>query len=287
MKVLIAGAAGQLGRALQATAPAGVTIIAPPEGEFDILDDSKVSAVVASAAPGLVVNAAAYTQVDKAETDLEAAEAVNGTAAGRLAAAAARAGARFVHVSTDFVFDGMSALPYAPDAAPNPIGAYGTTKLSGERQVAAAHPKALIVRTAWVYAAQGNNFVRTMLRLMRERDELRVVADQVGTPTHAAGLARAIWALDAAGAAGIFHWTDAGVASWYDFAVAIRDEALAIGLLDRRIPVVPIRTSDYPTPARRPAMSVLDKGSSWAITGPAAHWRDELKQALAEMKELG
>ncbi len=287
MKVLIAGAAGQLGRALQATAPAGVTIVAPPEGEFDILDDAKVSAVVASAGPGLVVNAAAYTQVDKAETDLETAEAVNGTAAGRLAAAAARAGARFVHISTDFVFDGMSALPYAPDAAPNPIGAYGATKLSGERQVAAAHPQALIVRTAWVYAAQGNNFVRTMLRLMRERDELRVVADQVGTPTHAAGLARAIWALDAAGAAGIFHWTDAGVASWYDFAVAIRDEALAIGLLDRRIPVVPIRTSDYPTPARRPAMSVLDKGSSWAITGPAAHWRDELKQALAEMKELG
>jgi dTDP-4-dehydrorhamnose reductase len=287
MKVLIAGAAGQLGRALQATAPAGVTIVAPPEGEFDILDDAKVSAVVASAGPGLVVNAAAYTQVDKAEADLETAEAVNGTAAGRLAATAARAGARFVHVSTDFVFDGMSALPYAPDSAPNPIGAYGATKLSGERQVAAAHPQALIVRTAWVYAAQGNNFVRTMLRLMRERDELRVVADQVGTPTHAAGLARAIWALDAAGAAGIFHWTDAGVASWYDFAVAIRDEALAIGLLDRRIPVVPIRTSDYPTPARRPAMSVLDKGSSWAITGPAAHWRDELKQALAEMKELG
>ena len=192
-----------------------------------------------------------------------------------------------MHITTDFVFDGMSALPYAPDAAPNPIGAYGATKLSGERQVAAAHPQALIVRTAWVYAAQGNNFVRTMLRLMRERDELRVEADQDGTPTHAAGLARAIWALDAAGAAGIFHWTDAGVASWYDFAVAIRDEALAIGLLDRRIPVVPIRTSDYPTPARRPAMSVLDKGSSWAITGPAAHWRDELKQALAEMKELG
>ena len=114
-----------------------------------------------------------------------------------------------------------------------------------------------------------------------------MVADQVGTPTHAASLARAIWALDAAGATGIFHWTDAGVASWYDCAVAIRDEALAIGLLDRRTAVVPIRTSDYPTPARRPAMSVLDKGSSWAITGPAAHWRDELKLALAEMKETG
>lgn len=287
MKVLIAGAAGQLGRALQATAPAGVTIVAPPEAEFDILDDAKVTAVVAATGPGLVVNAAAYTQVDRAESDVATAEAVNGTAAGRLAAAAAAVGARFAHVSTDFVFDGLSPLPYAPDATPNPIGVYGETKLSGERLVAAAHPGALIVRTAWVYAAEGNNFVRTMLRLMRERDELKVVADQVGTPTHAAGLARAIWALDAAGVGGIHHWTDAGVASWYDFAVAIRDEALAIGLLDRRVPVVPIRTSDYPTPARRPAMSVLDKGSSWAVTGPAAHWRDELKLALAEMKELG
>jgi dTDP-4-dehydrorhamnose reductase len=287
MKVLIAGAAGQLGRALQATAPAGVMILAPPEDAFDILDEAKVSAVVSATAPALVVNAAAYTQVDRAETDAETAEAVNGRAAGRLAGAAAATGARFVHVSTDFVFDGLSALPYAPDASPCPLGVYGATKLSGERQVAAAHPGALIVRTAWVYAAQGNNFVRTMLRLMRERDELRVVADQVGTPTHAASLARAIWALDAAGATGIFHWTDAGVASWYDFAVAIRDEALAIGLLDRRTAVVPIRTSDYPTPARRPAMSVLDKGSSWAITGPAAHWRDELKLALAEMKETG
>ncbi|PZU48002.1 MAG: dTDP-4-dehydrorhamnose reductase [Sphingomonas sp.] len=286
MKVLIAGAAGQLGRALQATAPAGVIIVAPPEAEFDILDDAKVAAVVAATGHGLVVNAAAYTQVDKAESDVATAEAVNGTAAGRLAAAAAKAGARFAHVSTDFVFDGLSPLPYAPNAVPNPIGVYGETKLSGERQVMAAHPGALIVRTAWVYAAEGNNFVRTMLRLMRERDELKVVADQVGTPTHAAGLARAIWALDAAGVSGIHHWTDAGVASWYDFAVAIRDEALAIGLLDRRVPVVPIRTSDYPTPARRPAMSVLDKGSSWAVTGPAAHWRDELKLALAEMKEL-
>ncbi|TPE59831.1 dTDP-4-dehydrorhamnose reductase [Sandaracinobacter neustonicus] len=285
MKVLIAGAAGQLGRAMQATAPQGVTIIAPPEAEFDILDDAKVSAVISAAAPQLVVNAAAYTQVDKAEADVATAEAVNGTAAGRLAAAAAAAGARFAHVSTDFVFDGLSPLPYAPDAVPNPIGAYGETKLSGERQVLAAHPNPLILRTAWVYAAEGNNFVRTMLRLMRERDELKVVADQVGTPTHAAGLARAIWTLDAAGVSGIHHWTDAGVASWYDFAVAIRDEALAIGLLERRTPVVPIRTSDYPTPARRPAMSVLDKGSSWAVTGPAAHWRDELKLALAQMKE--
>lgn len=287
MKVLIAGAGGQLGRALQASAPAGAEIVALPRAEFDIANAAQVAEVVAALRPALVLNAAAYTLVDKAESEPEAAQAINGTAVGHLASAASHVGARFVHVSTDFVFDGLSPLPYTPDAAPNPIGVYGVSKLSGEKLAMAGHDRALILRTAWVYAAHGSNFVRTMLRLMRERDELRVVADQIGTPTHADSLARAIWALDAAGTSGIFHWTDAGVASWYDFAVAIRDEALGLGLLSRPVAVVPIRTSDYPTPARRPAMSVLDKGTSWAITGPAAHWREELKLALAKMKELG
>lgn len=286
MKVLIAGSAGQLGRALQVSAPAGVEILAPPEAEFDILDAAKVSSLVETTRPDLLINAAAYTAVDKAETDRDSAEAVNATAAAGLARAAASVGARFAHVSTDFIFDGLSPTPYLPDATPAPLGVYGETKLSGELQVRAAHPSPLIVRTAWVYAAEGNNFVKTMLRLMAERDEVPVVSDQVGTPTHAAGLARAIWALDAAGANGVFHWTDAGVASWYDFAIAIRDEALAIGLLQRAVPVVPIRTSDYPTPAKRPSMSVLDKSSSWAITGTAVHWRAELKVALAEMLKL-
>jgi dTDP-4-dehydrorhamnose reductase len=285
MKVLIAGSAGQLGRALQATAPAGTVLVAPPEAEFDILDAARVRAVLAATRPDLVVNAAAYTAVDRAEGDAATAEAVNGTAAGTLASAAADVGSRFAHVSTDFVFDGRTPDPIPPGAAPSPLGVYGATKLSGERQVAAAHPAPLILRTAWVYAAHGNNFVHTMLRLMRERPEVRVVSDQVGTPTHADSLARAIWALDAAGATGIHHWTDAGVASWYDFAVAIHDEALALGLLERPVAVVPIRTSDYPTPARRPAMSVLDKGSSWAITGPAAHWRAELRSALQAIAE--
>ncbi len=284
MKVLIAGSAGQLGRALQATAPAGAHVLAPAKADFDILDAQKVCAVTRASRPDLVINAAAYTAVDKAETDAERAEAVNGTAAGDLAAAAAAVGARFAHVSTDFVFDGRSTEPIPPDAAPAPLGVYGATKLSGERRVSAAHSAPLIVRTAWVYAAQGSNFVHTMLRLMRESPEIRVVADQVGTPTHAESLARAIWALDAAGATGIHHFTDSGVASWYDFAVAIQDEALALGLLEAPVTILPIRTSDYPTPARRPAMSVLDKGSTWAITGPAAHWRAELRLALRAIK---
>ena len=281
MKVLVAGSGGQLGRALAASAPAGVTLIAPPEAEFDIGNAEQVAAVVAAAQPDLLVNAAAWTAVDKAEAEEAAALLVNATAVGHLAAAAAAAGARFVQVSTDYVFDGQSCQPYRPDTTPAPASAYGRTKLAGEQAAAAHHPAPLIIRTAWVYAAQGNNFVRTMLRLMAERDEVRVVADQVGTPTHALSLARAIWALQ--GHSNVFHWTDAGITSWYDFAVAIQDEALRLGLLSRAVPIIPIATADYPTPARRPAWSVLDKGSSWAITGPARHWRHELIDCLKDL----
>ena len=281
MIALIAGASGQLGRALQATAPAGVTVVAPPEAAFDITDPDRVDAIVAAARPALVINAAAYTAVDKAESEPAAAQRVNVNAVGLLAAAARQARAGFVQVSTDFIFDGSASRPYPPDTAPNPIGVYGRTKWEGEVAARDLHDSPLIVRTAWVYAAQGANFVHTMLRLMRERDEVRVVADQIGTPTHADSLARAIWALAGAGATGTYHWTDAGAASWYDFAVAIEEEALAAGLLTRAVPVIPIRSEDYPTPARRPPYSVLDKTATWALTGPARHWRAELRDCLA------
>ena len=283
MIVLISGAAGQLGRALQATAPTGTTIIAPPEADFDITDPDCVDAVTAAAKPDLVINAAAHTAVDKAETDEAAARAVNTNAVGLLAAAARHANAGFVQISTDFIFDGTAHIPYAPDAAPNPLGVYGRTKLDGEQAARDLHPSPLVLRTAWVYAARGNNFVHTMLRLMRERPELRVVADQVGTPTHATSLARDIWALTADNTTGTLHWTDAGVASWYDFAVAIAEEALPLGLLDHAITIIPIRTADYPTPARRPPFSILDKSQTWAITGPANHWRTELRACLTEL----
>ena len=282
MRVLVAGSGGQLGRALAASAPAGVTLIAPPEAEFDIGNAAQVAAVVAAARPDLLINAAAWTAVDKAEAEEAAALLVNATAVGHLAAAAAAAGAGFVQISTDYVFDGQACQPYHPETPPAPASAYGRTKLAGEIAAAAQHPAPLIIRTAWVYAAAGNNFVRTMLRLLAERYEVRVVADQVGTPTHAASLARAIWALHGHG--GIFHWTDAGITSWYDFAVAIQDEAVQLGLLDRCVPIIPIATADYPTPARRPAWSVLDKASSWAITGPARHWRHELIDCLKAIR---
>lgn len=281
MRLLVAGAGGQLGRALRQAAPAGWTVVAPDEAAFDISDETAIRRVVSEVKPDALVNAAAYTAVDRAETERDRAMLLNGVAPGWLATAASAVAARFVHVSTDFVFDGEAGRAYAPDAEPNPIGAYGETKLAGERAARAAQPDGLLVRTAWVYAAAGANFLLTMLRLMRERDEVRVVADQLGTPTHAASLARAILGLLEARATGIFHWTDAGVCSWYDFAVAIQEEAVAAGLLDRAVPVLPIRTVDYPTPARRPAMSVLDKTASYALLGPARQWRVELREAIA------
>jgi len=283
MKVLVAGSGGQLGRALQACVPDGVTLFAPPEGDFDITDPETVARVVADSAPALVINAAAYTAVDKAESEAAIAQRVNVNAVGLLAAAARNAGAGFVHVSTDFIFDGTAHLPYPPDAAPNPLGVYGRTKLEGEQAATDLHGNPLIVRTAWVYAAKGANFVATMLRLMRERPELGVVADQIGTPTHVPTLARTIWTLTQGGHTGSFHATDAGVASWYDFAVAIHEEALALGLLEKPVTIRPIATADYPTPACRPAYSVLDKSATWAITGIPNHWRVELRACLQEI----
>lgn len=285
MKVLIAGSGGQLGCALQAMAPKGSVVIASRKNELNITDESCVAAVVAEVKPDIVFNAAAYTAVDKAETEIDRARLINATAVGYLAATCREQDARFVHVSTDFVFNGQISRAYAPEDTPAPLGVYGLTKYEGEQ---AAGADALIVRTAWVYAPTGNNFVRTMLRLMAERDEVRVIADQISTPTYAPGLAQALWSLAAQGAMGIYHYTDSGVASWYDFAVAIQEEALGLGLLSKVVPVIPIATQDYPTPAQRPAFSVLDKAKTWkALAGPAPHWRVNLRTMLQEIKSHG
>jgi len=285
MKALIVGGKGQLGKGLSRTAPADATLVSHDIDTLDITDAAAIWQVVAEEKPDIVFNAAAYTAVDKAESEEEAAQAVNATAVGYLADAARKAGARFVHVSTDFVFDGRSGVPYKPDAQPAPLGVYGRTKLAGEQ---AAGTDALIVRTAWVYAPNGGNFVRTMLRLMAERPEVRVVADQIGTPTYAPGLAAALWAMAFKGIRGIHHYTDAGACSWYDFAVAIQEEALAAGLLDKAVPIIPINASEYPTPAQRPHYSVLDKTSTFAaLGGPTPHWRANLRTMMAEIKTHG
>jgi dTDP-4-dehydrorhamnose reductase len=288
VKALILGAGGQVGRALAATAPPGAALVALDRTGCDIADRNAVEQAIGAAAPDLVVNAAAYTAVDRAESEPEAAERLNAQAPGWIAAASRAAGARFVHISTDFVFDGRAGSPYRPDAATNPQSVYGRTKRDGELAVLAACPDALIVRTAWVYAAAGGNFVNTMLRLMAQRDRLTVVADQIGTPTFAASLAAALWTLAQGKARGIHHYTDAGAASWYDFAVAVHEEGQAAGLLDRPVDIVPIPTSDYPTPAHRPAFSVLDKSATWAAMGrPAPHWRSNLRICLKESSRHG
>lgn len=288
MRVLITGCQGQLGWELRRSAPAGVEVIALGRGELDIGDAVAVERLIGELRPRAIVNAAAYTAVDRAESEPGLAYAVNAEGPGYLARAARDVTAHLVHISTDFIFDGNAGRPYAPDAAPAPLGVYGASKLEGERRVREQlGERALILRTAWVYSAHGANFVKTILRLLRERDELRVVADQIGSPTWAKGLATAVWRALEREVGGTHHWTDAGTASWYDFAVAIAEEARALGLVDRDVPIRPIRTEDYPTPAVRPAYSVLDKTATWAaLELPVLHWREGLRGMLRELAAL-
>ncbi|MEP4486182.1 MAG: dTDP-4-dehydrorhamnose reductase [Halioglobus sp.] len=286
-KVIVLGAGGQLGRELIASAPAGVECLAYTRAQLDLTDSEAVSQVLREQGTQAVINAAAYTAVDLAESEPEQAAAGNIYGPSVLAAACAQLDCRLIHVSTDFVFDGSASEPYAPDSKTSPLGVYGQTKRDGEAAVLAALPDATIVRTGWVYSAYGSNFVKTMLRLMSERDSLSVVADQVGTPTWAAGLAKALWAFAARpDLSGIYHWSDAGVCSWYDFAVAICEEGEQRGLLKRAVPISPIAASAYPTPARRPAYSVLDKSATWAdLEIEGTHWRVQMRAMLEELQE--
>ena len=287
MKALVTGAGGQVATALQKLKPADVELIPLSQDDLDITDRAAVQRAVAATRPQVLINAAAYTAVDKAESESQVAEKVNGDAPGHLAEAARANGARFLHISTDFVFDGKADSPYRPGAPTAPLGAYGASKLHGEqRALDASHGEALVLRTAWVYAANGHNFVRTMLRLMGERGTVKVVDDQRGSPTWADSVARALWvAAQRPQFRGIHHWTDAGVASWYDFAMAIAADGREAGLLRTPVEVFPIATTEYPTPAKRPAYSVLDCSSTEQGLGlKAAPWRDNLKKMLLELK---
>jgi dTDP-4-dehydrorhamnose reductase len=286
LKVLVTGAQGQVGRCLLASAPAGMTVVGLTRADLDVGDAEAVHRTVQAQAPTVIINAAAYTAVDRAETEIEAARRVNGSGPRHLAQAAAACGARLVHISTDFVFDGHASVPYPPDAPTAPLGVYGRTKLEGEQAVLELLAgSAVVVRTAWVYAAHGANFMRTMLRVMGEKGQVRVVADQIGTPTAADSLAGVLWALaQRADVTGLQHFTDAGVASWYDFAVAIAEEAAALGLLPASVQVRAIGTADYPTPARRPSYSVLDKRALLAALAPEHHhWRVSLRRVLGTL----
>jgi dTDP-4-dehydrorhamnose reductase len=286
-RVLVTGANGQVGRSLLATTPSGADVRGAAQSDLDIGDAAQVERYLGEFQPDIVVNAAAYTAVDRAETEAAQAHRVNADGPLNVARAVSKIdNARLIHISTDFVFDGRASSPYQPDSPTAPLGVYGASKLAGEQAVLATlGSRATVVRTAWVYAAAGQNFLRTMLRLMKERGAVRVVADQIGTPTAAVSLADALWKF--AGrpdVCGLYHWTDAGVASWYDFAVAIADEAAAVDLLPQGVTVTPIATADYPTPAKRPAYSVLDTRATLAALNIApVHWRIKLRSVIQEL----
>ena len=289
MKVLLTGAAGQLGQALIASTPPGVELVACSRAELDLADPAACHAAVQAHRPSWVLNAGAYTAVDKAESEPELAQAVNAGAPGAFAEALVETGGRLLQVSTDFVFNGLQGSPYRPEQGLDPLGVYGASKAAGEAaalQLAGSR----VLRTSWVYGPVGHNFCRTMLCLHREREQLGVVADQVGCPTSSATLAAACWraigvGLEPATEAAlprILHWSDAGVASWYDFAVAIGELGMEAGLLERAARVLPLTTADYPTPAQRPSCSLLDCSASRAALGlEPLHWREALAEVLS------
>lgn len=285
MNILVTGATGQVGSEVaRAFRQLGHHVLAPGRKELDLMQPALAAERVASAAADWVINCAAYTQVDKAESEPDAAFTVNRDSAEQLACAVAGYGGRLLHVSTDFVFDGRKGSPYCETDSPRPLGVYGQSKYAGEQAVIKALPKAVILRTAWVYGVNGHNFVKTMLRVAREGKPLRVVDDQVGTPTWARNIARAIVTLVQGEAEGVYHYTDAGSVSWFGFADAILSEARAIGFDIKTHAVEPITTEEYPTPARRPAYSVLDTGKITArFDLPIPAWRESLKMMLKEL----
>lgn len=291
--LVVFGAQGQVGRSLCAlTPPSGWRLAAYDRASADITDAAQVQAALDGAGGrGVVVNLAAYTQVDQAESNPDAAFAINRDGAGIVARAAAQRGLALLHLSTDYVFPGTQAGPVAEDAPTAPLGVYGASKLAGEDAVAQAGGRALILRTSWVFGPFGNNFVKAILRRMRQHPELRVVADQTGCPTPAPAIAATAWALaprlvdsHAAEDFGIFHYCGDEATTWFGFAQAIVAEAAALGW--PAVPVHPIATSDYPVPARRPAMSVLDCGKlarRFGIVPPS--WRQALRDDLPRIME--
>jgi dTDP-4-dehydrorhamnose reductase len=301
--ILLIGKMGQVGQELQKTLVSLGKVTAMGHEELDLTQPEQIRMAIGQNQPDLVVNAAAYTAVDKAESEPELAWTINAEAPKVMAEEAQRLGAGLIHISTDYVFDGRQNTPYTETDATNPVSVYGRSKLAGEVEISQIYARSPelsygILRTAWVYGCYGKgNFVKTMLRLGGDREEVRVVADQVGSPTWAAEIAGAIAVLSQNAldqvqqpesnlpiVNGLYHFTNSGVASWYDFAVAIFEEAQLLGFPLKLKTVVPITTAEYPTPAKRPAYSVLaNQKISTLLKTPTAHWRQALRLMLTEL----
>ena len=288
MKALVIGSSGQLGQALLTANVFDWNVTGLNRIICNVTDELTLRKTIMNSDCEIVINAAAYTAVDKAESETSLANLINGCAPGWMAEECQASGKAFVHISSDFVFGEGHSKPITIHAVTEPLSVYGESKLAGENAVQSAMPNSLIIRTSWVYSAKSNNFVNTMLRLMRERNELGVVGDQIGSPTRVQDLASAIIELAEKKAQGIYHYTNAGVASWYDFAIAIAEEAYAINLLPCMISVNPITTKAYPTPATRPHYSVMDKELTWHKLGKTApHWREALRKTILEIAANG
>lgn len=293
MRVLITGAHGQVGHELMRLVPSGFKAFGLGSAKLDITDAARVATVVEQTQPELIINAAAYTAVDKAESEWEKAYAINRDGVRHLAKAAQRLDIPLFHISTDYVFAGDASEPYREQDATDPSGVYGASKLEGEQALREICSRYMILRTSWVFGAHGGNFVKTMLRLGRERDELSVVADQQGCPTSAASIATALWALakqyQRAGSLhwGLYHYTGVPACSWYDLAREIFKQAYKLGLISNVPTVNSITTADFPTPAKRPAWSVLDSSQLQEVYGIApADWHDELRSMLLDIRSV-
>ncbi|MBG0751214.1 MULTISPECIES: dTDP-4-dehydrorhamnose reductase [Pectobacterium] len=284
MKILLTGANGQLGRCFQDRLPAGWQVWATDTAELDITDYAKVLVAVKEYQPDAIVNAAAYTAVDKAESEPELAALVNKTGPENLARAAKEVNASLVHVSTDYVFDGNATVPYIETDKTNPLGVYGKTKLEGEIAVSSVLPEAIIIRTAWVFSEYGNNFVKTMLRLAKERDELGIVADQRGCPTYAGDIAQAIIdLLKQQAEGGIYHFSGDKEVAWDEFATAIFFTGIKLGLF-KQVPVInSITTEQYPTPAQRPAYSSLNCMKIQNLNIKLSDWKTAILHILKKL----
>ena len=287
MTILVFGSSGQLARSLRDTKQNREPFFVD-RTTCDLADPSEVDAILERKKPDFIINAAAYTSVDKAEEEPELVRQVNEESVRRMAAFSHANNAQLIHVSTDFVFDGSKQSPYRPGDAASPLGEYGKSKLAGERAALQEAPESImVIRTSWVYSENSSNFVKTMLRLMNEKDGLDVVNDQRGSPTYAHGLAEMIWRIADQNlfTAGIFHWADEGSITWCEFAKAIQEEALKAGYLSQAIPINAITTEDYPAPAARPAFSVLDNTKLAKLVGiEPTPWRQNLVLMLSRLK---